>query len=113
LIEVGSFQSVQHAASVLPTEVETNGVALRGAIEMLAKSFDKSCMPFDIEVALFGLGYRFPSMSRDELLQSILDVLGERATPSREMIRPNIVAYRPKPSIPAVRQQVTWERKAG
>ncbi len=86
-------------------------MAVEDAIEMLAASFAEKGMPFDIEVALFGLCYRFPSMTRDQLRKAVLDVLGHMATPMKHPIK--LVPNLPKKHSPLIRQQATWERKAG
>jgi hypothetical protein len=62
-------------------------MALEDAIEMLAGSFVRHGQPFDIEVALWGLSYRFPAMTRDQIRRAVIEVLGARAKPSREPIK--------------------------
>ncbi len=85
-------------------------MAVEDAIEMLAASFADHGMPFDIDVALFGLSYRFPSMKRDELRLAVVDVLGHRATPFKWPIK--LVSNLPKKHSRLIRQKVIWERKA-
>ena len=86
-------------------------MAVEDAIEMLAASFADHGMSFDIEVALLGLSYRFPTMSRDELRRAVVDVLGHRATPLKLPIKlgPNL----PNKHSPLIPKKVIWERKAG
>jgi hypothetical protein len=96
-----------------PADLGVPCLALKDVIELLERGFAAQRQPFDIEVALWGLSYRFPTKTRDELRTTILAVLGDAATPPREPIKLSVITYLPKKRRPAVRQQVTWERKAG
>lgn len=86
-------------------------MALEDAIEKMAASFADHNLPFDIEVALFGLSYRFPAMTRSEIREAVVDVLGARATPPKRPMK--VVSNLPKKHSPLIGQQITWERKAG
>lgn len=109
---VGSFQAGQFWGMYTLADLGVQCLALRDVIELLARGFAAQRQPFDIEVALWGLSYRFPTKTRDELRTAVLDVLGDAATPPREPIKQSTITYLPKKRKPPFRQQVTWERKA-